>query len=50
MITSEAISVKKVEAELAEIETTYRAKKKALRALLAVLKLEDGKDENNDVK
>ncbi len=35
------VTVKGVETELADLETKYRARKRALRALLAVLKQED---------
>jgi hypothetical protein len=46
------VTVESVEKELAEIETSYRVRKKYLRALLAVVKIEAGttnkKDGDND--
>ena len=42
------ITVPEIERELAELEASYRARKRALRALLAVLKDEEPKANADD--
>lgn len=44
MLTNESVTVEAVTKELADLEANYRAKRRKLRALLAVLETESPKD------